>query len=212
MTIDFTGLNKLFSKPTATDNFTEATEEPLEAHTDDLKDDGIEISLEAIKTAVEERKQPYKEDIGKKALINLQREQENNKRTLEIYTEYQKNIRTSESLQTEILKGARAGDPVELLFLKAVECISCMTSDKLFYNQIEKDLIKIYGEAFLDPIPLEWELDKVKERLKNLQEYRAREDATDTGRVDRAIEAHKAKISKLETIISKAGEEKKIAI
>ena len=115
-------------------------------------------------------------------------------------------------MQTEILKGVRSGEAVELLLLKAVDCISRMTSDNLFYTQVKEDLIKIYGEALLAPIPLEWELEEVKERLKKLKEYRAREDDTNAYRVDSAIKAHKARVSELEELISKAGAKKKIAI
>ena len=212
MTLDFTGLNNLFSRNTATEDFTEAPERPLEAPIDAFNNDSIEISLDALKTAVKGLKQPKEEEIGKKAIINLNREQDEHRRTLEVYREYQQNIRISESLQTEILKGVRAGEPVELLFLKAVDCISRMTSDNLFHTQVKEDLIKIYGEALLKPIPLEWELDEVKERLKKLQEYRAREDDTNAYRVDRAIKAHKARVSELEELISKAGAKEKIAI
>ena len=52
MTLDFTGLNKLFLNPTVTEDFIQASEKPLEAPVYAYKGDNIEISLEAIKTAV----------------------------------------------------------------------------------------------------------------------------------------------------------------
>ena len=50
------------------------------------------------------------------------------------------NIKTSERLRSELLKGVRAGKTVEELFLKAIECISLMTSEKGFYTQIYGDI------------------------------------------------------------------------
>lgn len=196
MELDFSGLNNLFIKGCRKD-FAEVQEAPETTH----KDENIEISIEAIKTSVEGNNEPQKEDIGKKALINLKREQEDHKRTMGVYEEYQGNIKASGSLQADILKGVKVGEPVELLFLKAVECISRMTSNNLFYSQVKEDFIKIYGEAFQKTIPLELEIKEVQERLKKLHEYRAREDTTDGARIDRVIEAHKAKIKELESFI-----------
>lgn len=50
------------------------------------------------------------------------------------------NIKTSERLRIELLKGVRTGKPIEGLFLKAIECISLMTSEKGFYTQIYGDI------------------------------------------------------------------------
>ena len=121
------------------------------------------------------------------ALISLKREQEDHKRLTEAYREYQNNIRRSGSLRTEILKGVRAGESTQLLLLKAVECISCMTGDKLFYSQIDGDLKAIYGEAFLEEIPLEWELEP---------------DARQ--RVQSAIKAHEERIRSLKGLLEKS--------
>lgn len=62
------------------------------------------------------------------------------KSALDIYQRYQNNVKLSSSLQVEILKGVSAGEDLQTLFLKAVKVISCMTGNKYFYEQIEKDL------------------------------------------------------------------------
>ena len=61
------------------------------------------------------------------------------------YQEQQENIRRAGSLRAEISKGVRAGqDPGELL-LKALECISLMTGDRVFYEQNRQDLVNLFG-------------------------------------------------------------------
>ena len=104
----------------------------------------------------------------------LQLEADRNKaekdRSLEICRRYQENIRKSEQLQTDILKGARAGEDIYSLFLKAVEAISCMTSNPLFLSQIEGDIKTIYGRGLQEPAPLRLELRETKKRLDRPRE------------------------------------------
>ena len=80
----------------------------------------------------------------------LQREADRNKRFNELakeaYKEYQKNIKLSETLQCEILKGVKSGENILPLFLKAVKAISLMTSNKLFYTEIAERLNKGSGK------------------------------------------------------------------
>jgi hypothetical protein len=61
------------------------------------------------------------------------------------YQEQQENIRRAGNLRGEITRGVRAGqDPGELL-LKALECISLMTGDRVFYEQNRQDLANLFG-------------------------------------------------------------------
>ena len=73
---------------------------------------------------------------AKKLFLDTQREREDHQRSLEVYRAYQENIKASSQLQTEILKGLKAGEDVYSLFLKAAKAISLMTSNSLFYSQI----------------------------------------------------------------------------
>ena len=123
-------------------------------------------------------------------------------RNLEVYRTYQENIKRSGQLQTDILKGARAGEDIYSLFLKAVQAISCMTSNKTFYSQVEADLISIYGIGLQQPAPLKLELMDTQKRLDRLREAEQREPNIDS--IKRAITAHQNRIAELEKQIAKA--------
>lgn len=77
-----------------------------------------------------------------KKYSKLDRNREIQEKSLEMYGEYQKNIKLSERIRAKILKGIKAGEDKETLLLEAIKCISLMTSDKVFYIQAEKDLNK----------------------------------------------------------------------
>jgi len=138
----------------------------------------------------------------------LQRKADQNKaeqdRTLEVYKTYQENIKRSGQLQTDILKGIKAGEDIYRLFLKAVEAIGCMTSNKTFYTQIEADIKSIYGVGLQEPAPLMLELEETKERLQRLREAEQREPNIDS--IKRAVTAHQNRIAELEKQIAKAKE------
>lgn len=78
------------------------------------------------------------EQPAKKLLTDTIRKQDKQARAEEIYKEYQKNIMLSSQIQTEILKGLKAGEDIKPLFLKAIKVISLMTSNSVYYNQVEK--------------------------------------------------------------------------
>lgn len=203
--LDFTGLNKL-ALHEAQKDFTDAPEAPETALEEPLRGKPIEIALEALKGLKKSQEAPQKQRVEQKALISLTREKEDRQRTLEAYRDYQNNIKKAGSLRTDILKGVQTGEPAQTLLLKAVECISCMTGDRLFYTQIAEDLKAVYGEAFLEEIPLEWELEEVEERLEKMKEALAREttepDAKD--RIKRAIRKHEEKRTQLKELLERS--------
>ena len=120
--------------------------------------------------------------------MKTQREREAEQRSLEVYKTYQENIKTSSQLQTDILKGVKAGEDVFSLFLKAAKAVSLMTSNTVFYSQIEADLTAIYGRGLLYKPPLQKELQEAQTRLQRLTEAEKRETETDS-RERSAIEA-----------------------
>ena len=61
-------------------------------------------------------------------------------RAAEVYKRYQDNIKATETLQAEILKGVAAGEDIYQLFLKAVKALSLTVSNDLLYTQAERDL------------------------------------------------------------------------
>lgn len=139
--------------------------------------------------------------------LKTQREREAEQRSLEVYKTYQENIKTSSQLQTDILKGVKAGEDVFSLFLKAAKAVSLMTSNTVFYSQIEADLTAIYGRGLLYKPPLQKELQEAQTRLQRLTEAEKRETETDSReRIKRAIEAHRRTIAELVTMIEQPAE------
>lgn len=92
---------------------------------------------------------------GLQGIPILQRQADANKeereRALTVYREYQENIKTSSQLQMDILKGAKRGENIYSLFLKAVQAISLMTSNTVFYSQLNDDIRAIYGAGLSEP-------------------------------------------------------------
>ena len=142
------------------------------------------------------------EQAGRLA-IQYQLEQAERDHTREVYRQYQRNIKNSGGLRTEILKGAKAGEPLVALLLKAVKCISLMTSDTVFYTQLERDIKNIYGAGLLEREPLEIELKEVQQRLQRLEQalQRNTEPTDSKQRIERAIQAHRKRISQLQGLI-----------
>lgn len=141
---------------------------------------------------------------AKQLFLQASREQEDHRRSLEVYRTYQENIKTSSTLQTQILKGLKAGEDVYSLFLKAAKAISLMTSNSVFYSQTEEDLKAIYGRGLQEKPPLQIELEEVQGRLQKLIEADKREKDSDSKeRIQRAIQAHKNKATELREMIEK---------
>lgn len=118
--------------------------------------------------------------------------EEDKKRIAEAYSRIQDNIKRSEALQASILKGIKAGeDPTALLFM-ALDAISRMTDNPLFYEQAASYLITIHGEAFTQPVPLEIELKAVQDRLGRLEAASRRDHQEDErARISAALRAHR---------------------
>ena len=162
------------------------------------------LGAEEYKTSAEQENALKRQLEG---LQGLQRKADQNKaekdRNLEVYRTYQENIKRSEQLQTDILKGAIAGEDIYSLFLKAVQAISCMTSNKTFYSQLEEDIKTIYGRGLQEPAPLLLEIQQAQTRLDKLREAEQRETEPDSlQRIQSAIKAHESKIAELKALIT----------
>jgi hypothetical protein len=146
---------------------------------------------------------------GLKGIEILQRQADANKeekeRVIEVYREYQENIKLSGQLQTDILKGVNRGENIYSLFLKAIQAISLMTSNTVFYSQINNDIRAIYGAGLSEKKTLEMELREVQKRLQRLKEARQRntEPADSLQRIEKAIQAHEEKIADIESLIKR---------
>lgn len=143
---------------------------------------------------------------AKKLYLDAQREREDHQRSLEAYRAYQENTKRSEQLQSEILKGIKAGEDVYSLFLKAAKAISLMTSNSVFYSQIEDDTRSIYGRGLNYKPPLQKALQEAQERLQRLLDAEQREpEGNSKERIKAAIKAHRAEIERLKGMITKTG-------
>lgn len=156
----------------------------------------------------EKEKRPETKSEGVGSVQKLQRDvdarQAEKERNLQIYREYQENKRRAGHLKVEILKGLKAGEDINTLFLKACEAIGLMTSEKLFIKNVEADLKAIYGLGLLEDKPLHMELEATVGRLKKLKEAYSREnDEGSKRRIQSAIEAHEKRVEQLEVLIKK---------
>lgn len=114
------------------------------------------------------------------------------------YKKQQENIRQAGGLRTEITKGIQAGQSTYRLLLKAMECISLMTGDTVFYKQGKAELQRLYG-IFGDPEAQATEREEVQQRLTRLLEaYDREQDADDRRRIKTAIERHRDRINELQ--------------
>lgn len=143
---------------------------------------------------------------GEQAILLLREHEEAAKahqQALEVYRSYQENTKRSSQIQTELLKGVKAGESVYSLFLKAARVISLMTDNSAFYSQIEADTIAIYGAGLLQKDPLQIELADTRKRLERLQEAEGREQAPDARqRIKGAVEAHRKRVAELESLLA----------
>lgn len=163
-----------------------------------------EKPAEGLKTGLNGTPRTEPPEQAKILLLDRQREREDHRRSLEVYRAYQENIKRSEQLQSEILKGVKAGEDVYSLFLKAAKAISLMTSNSVFYSQIEGDTRSIYGRGLTYKPPLQNELQDTQKRLQRLLEAEQREEDPDSReRIKAAVKVHREHIAKLEAMIAR---------
>lgn len=138
----------------------------------------------------------------KPLLMQQQRERAEREQARAVYATYQDNIKLSGQLQTEILKGVKAGTDITDLFLKACKAISLMTSNSVFYTQTEADLKAIYGIGLKQPQVMQKELEEVKQHLTMLTRPELQQEPPESKqRIDNAIKAHKERIKQLTDMI-----------
>ncbi|NCA67980.1 MAG: hypothetical protein EOM87_07955 [Clostridia bacterium] len=166
------------------------------------QDERISIGPEVPKQH-ENHSQGLKEGVEgiRKLQWEADRQNQEIERNLEVYGTYQNNIKVSGTLQAEILKGARNGESIYSLFLKAAKAISLMTSNSTFYSQLQADITAIYGAGLLEAIPLEMELTAVQERLQRLREAETREPQKAS--IQAAIKAHEQRAEQLQALLQR---------
>ena len=139
-----------------------------------------------------------------KPIVKKQREQqEAEARAAAVYKEHQENIHKAGQLRTDILRGLQQGENSYNLLLQAMQCISFMTGDTVFYTQ-GKDIIQaVHGIGLKQAAAAEIELQEVQQRLKLLSRPELqKEPENNRRRINNAIKQHKDRIAQLQSIIS----------
>ena len=97
----------------------------------------MELDFTAItgNLALNSTQEPPAAEQAARLATQSQREQQKRDRAREAYKEYQHNIKTSEALRAEILKGLASGESHAVILEKAIRCIGLMTHDKVFAAQ-----------------------------------------------------------------------------
>ena len=124
--------------------------------------------------------------------------------TRQMYGTCQDNIKKAGELRSDILKGIQQGENSYTLLLQAIECISKMTGESLFYTQSKEDIKAIYGVGFQQHQPLEIEIREVEKRLQMLTRPELQNEPADSkGRINRAIRQHKERLQYLKELQTK---------
>ena len=118
---------------------------------------------------------------------------------------YLDNAHRSEELQAEVIRGAKAGESPWRLLLLCARAISLMTDNHTFYDQVERSVKAVYGEALHEHDPLAIDLDQTRERLKRIREAEAKAQSLDLKEeMQHAIRAHEQRIAFLEAALKDA--------
>lgn len=168
-----------------------------------LKGDRVNISVNDKKSLYGANTVSERHKADNRAVYRLEKEQKRRKNLDEMYHTYQESIKRAGSLRSEILKDIQKGEASSEILLKAAECISLMTGDTAFYNQVKRDLKAIYGEGLGDKAITESSIAEAEKRLQMLEKALQRDGikANDKARLQRAEREHKAEIKRLRGLI-----------
>lgn len=201
MQLDFSAIRGDTALDMAAEAHIKPTEQALAIKRGNTQEEEKELDLSQFRAITEA---PRKQEQAAGLAIFYQREQQELDRAREVYKSYQNNIRAAGNLRADILKGLRAGEAAEGLLLKACKTISLMTGDTVFNKQAEQDLIAIYGEGLGAEKPLEYKLNQVQKRLKNMQQAIERGlEPDDKRRVKAAIAAHEAEVKRIQSLLDR---------
>lgn len=140
-------------------------------------------------------KEPYM-DINpankqEKRYLTIEKDKEILEKAKEAYADYQKNIKATEILRSEINQDIHAGFNLFKTLLKALECISLMTGDNNFYEGNKAKLTQIQGVLGINEA-VELEMEEVTRRLFLLEAVE-----NPAANVKNAIAEHKKKQNEL---------------
>lgn len=144
--------------------------------------------------------EPQPERQKTKLESEQERSEQARQQALDAHKKYQLNIRKTETISTEIIKGLQKGESIASLFLKAVKAYTLCTGNNAEYNIIEETLQTVYGKALKEAGAAELEADAIRNKLEKLQAAYSRADnERDRSRLEQAIAAHKKELADLLT-------------
>lgn len=119
---------------------------------------------------------------------------------LSVYKTYMHNVHLTEEIQSDIIRGAKAGEDPFSLLLKALRAICLMTGSNVLYNDVELSMRAVYGQALGLEAPTRIELANTEERLAKLKAaLETCEEGDNKERMKQAIKAHEATIVRLKS-------------
>lgn len=132
MELDFSWMNKT-NKPQ--NDAVQAVYTESLVITAEREENALESQIGALEAIPEKEAKRY---------YKLERAEEEQERMRLAYAEYQDHILKSGTLRSDINKGINAGKDMKQILLQAIECISCMTGDSLFYQSNREKIERNY--------------------------------------------------------------------
>ena len=151
---------------------------------------------------VQNVQKPVKEDTPEseqvQTSVSLDAVSDRNRRSLEMYSTYQRNIIEAETLESEITKGLQQGKPLAILFLQAMKIISNMTGNPFTYQNTAEILQAVYGFGLHKPDAEAVAAENVQNRLDKLKHsLETVTDRTDRAHIQNAIREHEKQLAML---------------
>ena len=116
-------------------------------------------------------------------------------RAFDVYKQYQQNTILTETLDTEIIKGLQAGEPLPSLFLKAMKAFYLCKGAENALPIVEDTLLTVYGTGLKEVEVRAMQADQIQQRLDNLRRaYTAADTDREKRRLQQAIKAHESRL------------------
>ena len=162
---------------------------------------GLSLEEYAAQQNIERAKEDFTDNqtSSTAARSPLERQQAQTKadqaRAFDVYKQYQQNTILTETLDTEIIKGLQAGEPLPCLFLKAMKAFYLCKGAENALPIIEDTLLTVYGTGLKEAEVRAMQADQIQQRLDNLRRaYTAADTDSDRKRLQQAIRAHENRL------------------
>ena len=160
-----------------------------------------EYAAQQEQQGIEQAKKDFADDqtTDGAARSPLERQQaqtrEDQARAFDVYKQYQQNIMLTGQLDTEIIKGLQAGEPLPSLFLKAMKAFYLCKGAENALPIIENTLLTVYGTGLKEAEVRAMQADQIQQRLDNLRTaYKSETNDDDRKRLQQAIRMHEKRL------------------